>query len=84
MLEYAAKHYRQTDQSERSLYFYEEIIKIDAFREDIGGELIKVYLELGREKEALRFYQNLEDLYRTELGTEPVSSIKNLISSIVY
>ncbi|MFD1138004.1 response regulator [Paenibacillus urinalis] len=84
MLEYAAKHYRQTDQIERSLYFYEEIIKIDAFREDIGGELIKVYLELGREKEALRFYQNLEDLYRTELGTEPVSSIKNLISSIVY
>ncbi|MCM3130097.1 MULTISPECIES: response regulator [unclassified Paenibacillus] len=83
MLEYAAKYYRKTNHSERSLYFYEEMIRIDAFREDIGEELIKMYLELGREKEALRFYQNLEDLYKIELGTEPVSSIKKLISSLV-
>ncbi|MFB9278574.1 response regulator [Cohnella cellulosilytica] len=79
LLEIQARHYRQRGQLLQALNCYEEILKLDAIREDVHGEMILVFLELGRKNDALRQYRQLETMLRAELGMEPDAKIKELL-----
>jgi len=79
LLELQARHYRQRGQLLQALNGYGEILKLDALREDVHIELIRIFLELGRKNEAIRQYRQLELLLRSELGMEPDSKIRDLL-----
>ncbi len=79
LLELQARHYRQRGQLLQALNGYGEILKLDAIREDIHGEMIRIFLELGRKNDALKQYRQLEDMLRADLGMEPDAKIKGLL-----
>jgi len=79
LLELQARHYRQRGQLLQALNGYGEILKLDAIREDVHGEMIRIFLELGRKNDALRQYRQLEAMLRTDLGIEPDAEIKKLL-----
>lgn len=82
VLELAANYYQEHNQLHQSLSYFEEILKLDAFREDISYKVIHLYIELGRTNEALRQYRMLEVLLREELGTKPDPQTLDLIKRI--
>ncbi|MFC4597440.1 BTAD domain-containing putative transcriptional regulator [Cohnella hongkongensis] len=79
LLELLARHNRQRGQFFQALSEYGEILKLDAIREDVHGEIIRIYLELGRKNDALRQYRQLEAMLRAELGMEPDAKIRELL-----
>lgn len=82
ILELAARFHLKHNQVHQSLTYFEEILKLDAFREDITHEVIRLYIELGRTNEALRQFRMLEELLREELGTKPDSLTEALIQKL--
>lgn len=83
LMEQAARYYMKENQIFKSLYYFEEILKLNWLREDISHEIIRLYIEIGKYKEAVHCYRKLEDVCRNELGTEPAQSTQNLVQSIV-
>ncbi|TMV47605.1 response regulator [Paenibacillus mesophilus] len=79
LLEAAARMYSVRNKPDKSLHYYCEILKLDAIREDVNHEVIRLYIELGRKNEALRHYRMLEELLQQELGTKPDPRIKDFI-----
>lgn len=82
LLDAAARFHLKMNEPHKSLHYFEEIVKLDALREDIYHEIIRLYIKLGRRNEALRQYRRLEELLRQELGTKPDLRIKDLIISL--
>ncbi|QJD84622.1 response regulator [Cohnella herbarum] len=80
MLESAARYHLTLNQPQKSLHYFCEILKLDGIREDINYEVIRLYMELGRENEAHRQYRTLERLLQQELGTKPGSRIRDIIN----
>ncbi|TBL80988.1 response regulator [Paenibacillus thalictri] len=78
LLELLAQHYRQSHQQIQALHYYSEIVKLDGTREDIHVEMIQVFMELGRKHEAVRQYEQLEEMLR-ELDVRPDPKIKELL-----
>ncbi|GAA0370913.1 response regulator [Caldalkalibacillus horti] len=79
LLDLMAHYYRQRNQLPRSLHYYNEILKLDAIREDINVEAIRLLLELGRRNEAIRHYRDLEETMQRELKTQPDPKIRELL-----
>jgi len=79
VLETAARFYLVSNELSQSLYYFNGILKLDAIREDIHREVIKIYIQLGRKTEAHRQYRELEKLLLQELGIEPESRIKDIL-----
>lgn len=79
MLELAARFHLEQNQLHQSLYYFEELIKLDPLREDIHHEIIQLYIELGRINEAYQWYEQLEETLLQELGTTPDPLLKALI-----
>lgn len=70
LLDLAARFHLERKQLQQALHYFSEILKLDAFREDISYEVIRLYSELGRTAEALKQYL-LEELLQRELGMKP-------------
>ncbi|OPH59632.1 hypothetical protein BC351_19310 [Paenibacillus ferrarius] len=81
LLEAAARLHLQRSEPLKSLHYFGEILKLDALREDVSHEMIRLLIELGRRNEALRQYRILEATLQHELGTKPNPSIIDLITS---
>lgn len=82
LLELAARSCLERGQSRQALYYFNEILKMDTLREDIGYEAIRVLIELGRLNEALRQYQVLAEELQRELGVEPGPHIQELVNGL--
>ncbi|RXZ82179.1 response regulator [Paenibacillaceae bacterium] len=82
LLEGAARHHLQTNEQQKSLHYFSEILKLDGLREDICHEVIRLYLGLGRKNEALRQYRLLEEALQKDLGTKPDPQISGLIERV--
>ncbi|TNJ64014.1 response regulator [Paenibacillus hemerocallicola] len=82
LLEAAARFHIEMNEPQQSLYYFCEILKLDAIREDIHHEAIRLYAELGRKNEAFRQYRMLEDVLEKELGTKPDSRITRFITKM--
>jgi two-component system LytT family response regulator len=80
LLEVAARYHLKQDQPQKSLHYFGEILKWDVIREDIYSEVIRLYIDLGRNNEALRQYHQLEQLLQRELGTKPDRRIQDLMT----
>jgi two-component system LytT family response regulator len=83
LLEAAGSHHLMMNQHQKALYYYGEILKLDAIREDISHEVIRIYMVLGRDNEALRQYRLLEELLQRELGTKPNHGLQTLIMKLL-
>ncbi|RKN85162.1 response regulator [Paenibacillus ginsengarvi] len=82
LLEAAARFHIELNQPQKSLRYFGEILKLDAIREDISHEVIRLYTELGRKHEAFRQYELLEQLLLQELGTRPDPRIQAFIAKL--
>ncbi|MFC4305396.1 BTAD domain-containing putative transcriptional regulator [Cohnella boryungensis] len=82
LLEKGARFHANRKELHASLHYFEGIVKLDPMREDAQHEIIRLYVQLGRNGEALRRYRDVEKLLRRELGTDPDPRIKALISSL--
>lgn len=82
LLEIAARFHQERNQPSQALYYFGEILKLDAFREDISEEMIRLYITLGRTSEALRNYHALEELLLKELGTKPNPKLTEFIMKL--
>lgn len=81
VLEQAANHHLAWHRMQEALHYFNEILKIDGFREDIVYEIISIALGMGRINEAVRYYKRLEKLLEEELGVEPGPRLKSLIKA---
>jgi two-component SAPR family response regulator len=79
LLEAAARFHIESNEPQQSLHYFCEILRLDAIREDISHEVIRLYTELGRKNEAFRQYRMLEEMLERELGTKPDPRIKDFI-----
>lgn len=78
LLEEAARFYMEYEQPQRALVKLYKILETDPLREDVHNQIILLYMELGRKKEAWRQYLALEKLLREELGIKPKDKIRKL------
>ncbi|GAA0133765.1 response regulator [Paenibacillus sp. YSY-4.3] len=81
-LEFAARSCLERTQPRQALYYFGEILKMDALREDIGHEVIRLLIELGRPNEALGQYHLLAEELQRELGVEPGPHIQELVKGL--
>ncbi|RNB89518.1 response regulator [Brevibacillus fluminis] len=84
LLETAARFHVQQNLLQKGLYYFCEILKMDAVREDINHEVIRLYAELGRKNDALRQYRMLEELLLRELGTTPDPQMREFIQRLTH
>ncbi|MEK3674137.1 response regulator [Paenibacillus sp. FSL R10-2771] len=77
--ELAARIYLEQHQMEQALQAYDEILRIDALREDIAGQALRLLIGLGRTSEAIRRYRKLEEVLLQELGTQPGTPIREMM-----
>lgn len=82
LLEAGARFHIESNESQQALHYFCEILKLDAIREDIHHEAIRLYAELGRKNEAFRQYRMLEDMLEKELGTKPDPRIARFITTM--
>lgn len=62
---------------------YQEVVQLDALREDAHLQLMRLYASLGHRHDALRQYEILERVLRDELGVEPDPAGTRLYSDIL-
>src|SRR5262249_32840702 len=55
-------------------------VSLDALREEIQGDLIRLLIAAGQPSSALRQYRELERLLREELNVSPSASIRELVT----
>ncbi|MBB6671271.1 BTAD domain-containing putative transcriptional regulator [Cohnella nanjingensis] len=79
LLERAARYEKRHGELPQALRYYEEMLKADPIREDIHQEVVRLYLAMGRNHEALRQYRELETIMRRELGTGPDPALLDLL-----
>jgi DNA-binding SARP family transcriptional activator len=70
-------------QYERALDYGRRILAMDAWRESTQRDVILLLVMNGQRAEAIRTYQRLKDLLRTELNIDPVPETKRLYNDIV-
>ncbi|CAG7645012.1 Protein-glutamate methylesterase/protein-glutamine glutaminase [Paenibacillus solanacearum] len=83
LLEAAARFHIGIHQPQQSLRYFCEILKLDAIREDISHEVIRLYTELGRKHEAFQQYRLLEQSLQQELGTRPDPRVEDFIMKLM-
>src|SRR5690606_36471158 len=79
MLEDAARRCLSASNAEKALQYYRELLKVEALRDDIYGELVRLLMRLGRKAEALQYYNQLEHMLQSEFGALPDASLRQLI-----
>ncbi|TDF94776.1 BTAD domain-containing putative transcriptional regulator [Paenibacillus piri] len=84
LLETAGKYHLTHNQPQKSLHYFGEILKLDAIREDIHHEVIRLYVALGRKNEALRQYRVLAEQLQQELGTKPDPLISDYMTTLTH
>lgn len=62
---------------------YQKAIEIEPLIEVFYQNLIKIYLQLGRQSEALAMYHYCNQLFLTHLGIKPSSTLESLYQKIV-
>jgi len=82
LLEAAASCHNKRNEPLKALRYSCEILKLDAMREDVHYEAIRLYAALGRKSEALRQYGVLEEMLKHEFGTKPHPRIRRLIMDL--
>ena len=82
LLELAARLYLEQHEAEQALQVYDQILLIDALREDIAGQVLRLLIGLGRTSEAIRRYRKLEEVLLQELGTQPGAPIREMMHSL--
>ncbi|MCM3702123.1 response regulator [Paenibacillus macerans] len=82
MLEHVARQHLGQEDFMQALHYFCVIMELDALREDIALDAIRIYIRLGRKNEALRQYRKLEELLRQELGVLPNEQIRAVITTL--
>jgi two-component SAPR family response regulator len=82
LLEAGARFHIGINKPQQALHYFSEILKLDAMREDIHHEAIRLYVELGRKNEAFRQYRVMEEMLEKELGAKPDPRMKHFITKM--
>jgi len=67
---------------ESALSQSQRMATVDPLNERIHGDLMLLLLRIGRQAEAVRCYERLEELLRAELGIKPMPETQRLVSLI--
>ena len=73
----------RSGQHEAALQYGREILAADPFRESVQCDVMLLLLLDGQRAEAIRAYQNLRSVLRSDLGIEPMPATKSLHGAIV-
>src|SRR5262249_53780475 len=65
------RHFTSSQDLDRAIDLARLAIQADPYREDSHRALMRLYAACGRPSAALRQYEELERIFRVELGTEP-------------
>ncbi|GIQ71436.1 response regulator [Xylanibacillus composti] len=82
LLDAAARHCLSEGKAETALRYFDAIVALDALREDVYYEMIKLFVKLGRRIDADRYFQQLSSMLRRELGASPDSAIIKLVQEM--
>ncbi|WP_339312754.1 response regulator [Paenibacillus sp. FSL M7-0896] len=83
LLELAARLYLERHEVEQALQAYDQILLIDALREDITVQVMGLLIGLGRTSEAIRRYRKLEEVLLQELGTQPGAPSREMMHRLI-
>lgn len=83
IMEKLAKRCLAQDKPTESLAYFNRILALDADREDIHYEAIRLYGQLGNKQEALRRYRSIKELLQEKHGIRPDPKIEAFIAQMV-
>src|SRR5205823_43687 len=72
-------HLQGQGEFQRALEYAQRGVRADPLREEMHGELIRLYAALSQHSAALRQYDELERLLKKELGTPPSVATRHLL-----
>ncbi|HEU5383696.1 MAG TPA: BTAD domain-containing putative transcriptional regulator [Ktedonobacteraceae bacterium] len=79
-----ARYYLEAGQHEATLIWAQNILTIDRCDEDAYRLLIRAYAASGRRSEALRRYQQCQQVLMEELGVQPMPETQRLLQTILH
>jgi DNA-binding SARP family transcriptional activator len=82
VLEHLGRILIEHDRFELALDCYQRLLERDNYREDICGQLMHCYWQLGRRGEALRYYERSAEILAKDLGLEPAQELQALYRAI--
>lgn len=77
-----ARFHKSANQSEYALGYFMRAIHENPLREDLHREVMSLYVSLGYPDEALRQYQELEEMLQDTLGVAPGPETQTLLSEL--
>jgi DNA-binding SARP family transcriptional activator len=68
---------------EPAIDYYQRLLERDSYREDVHGQIMRCYWQLGRRGAALRQYERCTAILANDLGLEPMQELQELYQVIM-
>lgn len=73
-----ANHWDKQNRREETENLYRRVMELDPFHEEAYERLISIYLMKGQQNRAQRLYEQMELLFKSEMGAVPKKSLRQL------